>query len=439
MADKDNEGKGIFYGIWIIAGSFVLLFLFAGAGFYSFSIFIKPLEEAFGWSRAAVSMAMSIYMIFHGLCAPLVGHLTEAYGPKKIMTAFALSAGAAFILVSFTQTLLFFYASYAFLAVSTSGIGFIPVSSLLARWFVKRRGTAIGFAMVGISAGGFIMSPLVGFLNSQFSWRASYIFLGVLVWILAVPITFFVMKGSPEEMGLQPDGNSNEGSIGSLDHRVSDQEVTTPDRAMTPPPSEEGWPLQQAIGTRTFWWVAITYLLAPLAQGGVLQHQVPIILEAGLAPTLAATALGITAGMGGFGKLGFGRLSELLPFHYAATLCFGLQALSIFLLLMSNSAIMVWIYVFLYGFAMGGVIVLLPLVVGHFFGLASFGSLVGIVTFIQSVGSASGAYLSGLIYDWQGNYRLGLMLFTTIYLAAVVTIFLAGKPKVYMVQEGEVY
>jgi sugar phosphate permease len=269
------------------------------------------------------------------------------------------------------------------------------------------------------------MSPLVGFLNSYFSWRASYIFLGVLVWILAVPITFFVMRGSPQEMGLQPDGMQNGEPGGSPENGSGDQH-------MTPSPSEEGWPLKQAISTPTFWWVAITYLLAPMAQGGVLQHQVPIILEAGLAPTLAATALGITAGMGGFGKLGFGRLSELLPFQVAATLCFGLQALSIFLLLTSHSAIMIWIYVFLYGFAMGGVIVLLPLVVGHFFGLASFGSLVGIVTFIQSVGSASGAYLSGVLYDWQGNYHLGLILFASIYLAAIVTIFLAGKPKVYM-------
>ena len=429
MANKYNDHKeGIFYGIWIIAGGFALLFLYAGAGFYSFSIFIKPLEAAFGWNRASVSMAMSIYMIVQGLCAPLVGYLTEAYGPKKIMTAFALATGAAFILVSLTQTLLFFYASYAFLSVTTAGIGFIPVSSLLTRWFVKRRGTAIGFAMVGISVGGLLMSPLVGQLNSYFSWRASYIFLGVLVWILAVPITFFVMKGSPEEMGLQPDGISK-----VRPGENSDNEAINHNENMVL--SAEGWPLKQAISTRTFWWVAVTFLLAPMAQGGVLQHQVPIILEAGLAPTLAAMALGLTAGMGGFGKLSFGRLSELLPFQYAATICFGLQALSIFLLIVTQSTVIVWVYVFLYGYAMGGVIVLLPLVVGHFFGLASFGSLMGIVTFIQSFGSASGAYLSGMIYDWQGSYRLGLILFASIYLAAVVTIFLAGKPKVYIGQE----
>ena len=207
MRKQKEKNAAIFYGVWIVIAGFVLLFLFAGAGFYSFSIFIKPFEETFGWSRAAVSLAMSIYMMIQGICGPFVGYLTDKYGPKRVMTAFAAGAGAAFILVSFTHALWFFYLSYALLSITTTGIGFIPVSRLLTRWFVRRRGTAIGLTMVGISAGGLVMSPLVGMLNTYYSWRVSYVFLGLLVWILAVPATLFVMKSGPAEMGLQPDGD----------------------------------------------------------------------------------------------------------------------------------------------------------------------------------------------------------------------------------------
>ena len=92
--EQTDRNQGIFYGVWVVAACFVLLFLFAGAGFYSFSIFIKPLEDEFGWSRAAISLAMSIYMILHGLAGPFVGHAVETYGPKKVMTLFALLSGA---------------------------------------------------------------------------------------------------------------------------------------------------------------------------------------------------------------------------------------------------------------------------------------------------------------------------------------------------------
>ena len=84
---KENQKAGIFYGWRIVAASFVLLFLFAGAGFYSFSIFIKPLEDDFGWPRASIALTMSIYFIIGGCAGPVVGKLIQAYGEKRIMLA----------------------------------------------------------------------------------------------------------------------------------------------------------------------------------------------------------------------------------------------------------------------------------------------------------------------------------------------------------------
>ena len=422
-AGPAGQGSRIFYGLWVVAGGFVLLFLFAGAGFYSFSIFIKPLEEAFGWSRAEISLTMSIYMFVHGLCGPLIGHLIRVYGPKRIMTAYAFMAGSCFILVSFTPALWFFYLAYAMLSFSTVGIGFIPVSDILARWFVRRRGTAIGSAMLGISVGGLVMAPLIGLIITRYGWRASFVFLGLLVWLLAMPVTLFVFKGGPEELGLLPDGEAptpkNEARVVPEEgHALSGDGI-------------DGWPLRAAFRTKAFIFIALTYLLAPMAQMGVLQHQVPLIMEAGISPAAAAAALGLTAGLGGLGKLTFGRLTEILPFHHAAILCFGLQALAVFVLLQAHSLAMIWVYVIIFGFAMGGVIVLLPLVVGHFFGLASFGVIMGTVSFIQAVGSSSGALISGLIYDWTNSYRIALIIYIGVYLTAALSIFLAGTPRPY--------
>jgi OFA family oxalate/formate antiporter-like MFS transporter len=154
-------------------------------------------------------------------------------------------------------------------------------------------------------------------------------------------------------------------------------------------------------------------------------------MEAGFSNAMAATALGFTAGLGGLGKLCFGRISELVPFRLAVMLCFGLQALAILVLFNAQSISMVWIYVALFGFAMGGVIVLLPLAVGHFFGLASFGVIMGTLSLILAVGNASGALLSGVIYDLFGSYHYAMIACMCFYLLAILSIFLTGEPREY--------
>lgn len=423
-AETQRTGRP-FYGVWIVAGGFVLLFLFAGAGFYSFSIFIKPLEEEFGWGRSAISLAMSIYMVLHGMAGPFVGHAVETYGPKKVMTVLGVVSGTGFVLVSFTHSLWFFYLAYSLLSLGNTGIGFITVSTVLARWFVRRRGTAIGFAMLGISAGGFVMAPLVGWVISEFGWRTAFVSLGVLVWLLALPVTFFVMKGNPAEMGLLPDGDDPGAG-------ATPEPAVPPVQAGSPAVSaEEGWPLRAAVRTRAFFWIAATFFLGPVAQMGMLQHQAPLVSGAGMSDAAATAAVGLTAGLGGLGKLFFGRLSEVVPFRYAIVLCFGLQALAVFVLLHAASVAMVWIYVVIFGFAMGGVIVLLPLVVGHFFGLAAFGAIMGSLSLILALGNSSGALISGLIYDYTGSYDDAMIGYLCLYAVATSGVFLAGKPRRY--------
>jgi MFS family permease len=193
----------------------------------------------------------------------------------------------------------------------------------------------------------------------------------------------------------------------------------------------QGWPSGAALRSRAFWCISASFFLAPLAQLGILQHQVPLISDTGVTEATAAAALGLTAGIGGLGKMSFGRISEILPFRYVVTLCFRLQALAVFLLLHIHTAAMIWVYVGIFGFAMGGVIVLIPLAVGHFFGLASFGVLLGILWMVNALGGALGTYASGLIYDFSGSYDYALYAFIVAYIVAILGLFLAGGPKPY--------
>jgi sugar phosphate permease len=422
MPHHDPRSAGVFYGWWIVASSFLFLFLFAGAGYYSFSIFIKPIEAEFGWSRAAISLTMSIQFLATGLAGPLVGRLTQTLGSRRLIALGALGAGASFMLVSLTQSLWYFYAVFALLGIFISAIGFIPLSSLLARWFVRRRGIATGMAMVGISAGGLLFAPMIDFVTFHFTWKTAFIFLGICVWIIGLPLALWVIRDDPERLGLLPDGDRPTTLITPY-HPAPGRPVLSA--------ASKDWPFRAAFAGRPFRWIGITFFLAAGAQSGILQHQVPIVSEAGMPDALAALALGLTAGFGGFGKICFGRIAEIAPYRLAAMLCFGLQALAILVLLCARGQVMIWAYILLFGFSMGGIVVLLPLAVGHFFGLGSFGLILGTLNLCQAFGGSLGAFLSGLLHDRTGDYQIGLTIFAGAYLAAAAAIFTAGKPERY--------
>ena len=414
--------RDMYFGWWMVTGGFFLLFIYGGVG-YAFSIFVKPLEDSFGWSRAAISLTMTIHWLGHAVCAPLIGPLLRAYGCRRVMTAAAFLSGLFFLSISLTGSLGFFYTIYALLSVVTVGIGFIPVSDIIAGWFLRRRGTAIGAAMVGLSTGGLILPPLASEMLLRFGWRGAFVFLGIMVWVVCLPVTMLLMKESPQGMGLLPDGEEQGAGPGK------DSDRKTPLAGAGIPSAE--WPFHAAVRSRAFLFSAVAFFFASLAQTGLLTHQVPILLDMGMSQTLAATALGLTASSGALGKLGFGRLTEIIPSHYAPVACFSLQAASILFLLFAENMAMVWVYVFLFGFAMGGVIVLTPLTVGHYFGLTAFGVILGALSFILAMGASCGALFSGIIYDAFGSYRFALIAYVGFYLTAVVSILLAGKPTPY--------
>lgn len=410
--------KKIYYGWYIVAACFLLCFLFAGAGFYSFSIFIRPIENEFGWSRSAIALTMSIYLIVGGLTGPVIGRLIQYFGPRKVMRISAACAGACFMLVSRTNSLWYFYVVYALLAVFVSGMGVIPASNLLANWFDKRRGTAIGVSMVGISAGGLMLAPFVGWMTAHFGWKSAFLGIGIIVWGVALPAIHFVIRDNPDKIPTASEKSSLQSHSETAD--------TNPSLDI-----HMGRPAGETLRSFSFWCIFLSFFLAPFAQMGVLQHQVPIIMNSGISEAMAAAALGVTAGVGGLGKLSFGRLTEIWPFHYVILFCFGLQGLAVGILLHDQTVATVWIYAVTFGFSMGGVVVLMPLVVAHYWGLMSYGVLLGVIWTANALGGAVGTYSSGLIYDHLGNYQYALYLFIFAYTASIAVFFMAGKPKKY--------
>ncbi len=192
-----------FYG-WFIVGVLFFVSIIDGGFTYTFSTFLKPLTEEFGWSRAETATAFSLYLLIGGLILPVWGWLVDHVGARWVFLLSAVIDGVALFFLSAVQDLSGYYAWYLLLGIGLAGIGPMPVGKVVTQWFVSKRGLAMGIALVGASAGGLVLVPLCGFLIAELSWRVAYQALAALSLGLMLPLVWFFVVNTPEEKGLQP-------------------------------------------------------------------------------------------------------------------------------------------------------------------------------------------------------------------------------------------
>lgn len=402
----------IFYGWWILAALLPACIVHSGAPFYAFGIFYKPFALEFGWTRSEIALAITIFLLTMGLTSPLIGKLTERYSPKKIIISGAVVGGICFILVSRVTTLWQLYLLYFIIGWSYSACGAIPVNTVVAKWFSHKRGLAVGIAVAGISLGGFIIAPASAYFMTAFDWRATYLFLAATSFLLVVPPVLFIVRNTPQEMGLLPYGDE-----------MKTVSAATPDPRINESPADwgENWTLGGAMRTSTFWLICIAVSMIYIGIGSVLQHQINFLNDMGISLTAAAVALGLTGAAGASGKVAFGFICDRFAAKYVAVCCFALQAVGILLLLFAKSMTMIWVFVLIFGFSMGGQYALQPLLTIYFFGLRSFATIYGLVYMSGAIGSAIGPLLAAFIYDMSGNYNYA---FAICAVAALLASFI---------------
>lgn len=416
--------KKIFYGWWIVAAAVVCTFLEMGIGFYSYSVFYIPFEKEFGWSRAEVAFGISIYTIAQGIVGFVAGRMTDSRGPRVVMIAGAFAVGASFLFRSFITDLWQLYALQAMMGGGISALGNVPISAVISNWFIKKRGLAIGITMTGTGFGGLVMVPLTQTLITDLGWRIATMILGALGLIIVLPLVLWVMKARPADMGLLPDG---EETYDVPDTMHGPKTVTSLPHAsgLTVP----SWSLKEASRTPAFWLLA--FILASLTMNwtAILSHEVTILSSLGIDTQAAAYALGFTAGIGVLGKLASGVVADRLGSRIVFILVAAIQAIGVALLLATSEMTMVWIFVMVFGFGMGGAITLRPMIVGETFGTRSFGAIFGLMMFFATVGGAIGPLLAGMIYDSTRSYQLAILIFSAFYVLGIAGLFVVRAPR----------
>ena len=425
MVQSLKRGR-IFYGWWIVVVCIVVTMLHAGASFYAFSRFLPTLLDEFESGATVIAGAASLYMLVVGLTGPIAGKLTDKYGPKKLIVIGAVIGAGGLMLLGVANAVWHLYVFYFIVGIGMSGAGFVPVGVAISNWFDRRRGVAMGITMAGVSLGAIVIAPLAHYLIVGTGWRLAFVILGAMCAVLIVIPVMFVMRNRPEELGLLPDGASPVGN-GAVSEPHSMSDPSEPEGISNT--DESSWTLSMAFRSLPFWLVLATFFFAGIVVAGVLQHEVNILKGMGIPLAAASFALGLTGGIGGVGKVLFGFVADRFNPKYASILCIALQIVGLIILMMTHTTAMVWVFVFVYGFAMGGWLTLEPLVTGQFFGMASFGTIFGWVLAAAAVGSGLGPIIMGAIYDASGSYFVGLVVFLGAYITSMTAMLLARKPK----------
>ncbi|HEV8457657.1 MAG TPA: MFS transporter, partial [Methylomirabilota bacterium] len=226
--------RPLFYGWVVVGGAFLVLFTAYGAQ-YSFGVFFSALLEEFGWSRASLSGAFSLYAFGYGVFALVAGRLTDRWGPRVVIALGGVFLGAGLIGMSRTSELWHPYVFYGIVAAVGMSTAYVPCNATVAKWFTRRRGLAVGIATAGGSLGTFALPPLAHLLVSRAGWRWAYVVFGAGI-LLSLNLIALFMRRDPESIGLFPDGDS------AADHAA---------RAAIR--GERTWTMGGAVRTRAFW------------------------------------------------------------------------------------------------------------------------------------------------------------------------------------------
>jgi MFS family permease len=396
----------LFYGWVVVAGAFLVLFVAYGAQ-YSFGVFFAALLDEFGWSRASLAGAFSLYAFAYCIFGFPAGRLTDLWGPRRVIAVGGCFLGAALVGMAAVTRLWEPYLLYGVVAALGMGTAFVPCNATVVKWFVARRGLAVGLASTGASVGTAALPPLAQALVEAVGWRAAYVVFGVGVF-LVLNLVALAMRRDPESLGLSPDGGP---------------------AATTAPAAGERWPLSRAGRTSAFWFLGAAFSATWMPVFIPLVHLVRYARDLGFSPLLAASVISAIGAGAVAGRLLMGAVSDRLGRRATVAVAMVLQAGAFAAFVVVREAAALYATAFVFGYSYGAISTLFTAIVGDFFGREQAGTLVGVLFALAGSMAAWGPLIAGAIYDRTGSYAPAFVMAAGLNVAAATLLALCRPPR----------
>ncbi len=409
-----------FYGWAILFSAGTAVFVRNAAAALTLGVFMFPMSEDLGWSRTLLAGSASAGGIAAMFAAPVSGYLVDKYGPRVVLLGAAGLLGFTTMAIGWWITPISFYVLFGIGRVIFAAPVQIGTGTVVSNWFVRRRGRANGILASTHSVGMGLMPFFAQILINTVGWREAWFWLGITVWLIAIAPLWTLIITKPEDAGLKPDGD---GELDVIDPVIT-EEGTSP--AVRDP--IEGWILRDAIRTPALWIIGFSGGLLFFVHASVNIHQAAFLRDQGIDATVAAAALTSLAAGSAIGSIFWGVVAEKLPVRvaYASVAAF-MGAVAMLFLIVDNTAL-AFIVATMFGFGLGGLLVVPAVVVADYFGRRSLGTVRGFVEPWVGVGQAAGALGAGLIFDVTGDYRAVFPVLTAFAAVSAVLILFTPAP-----------
>jgi predicted MFS family arabinose efflux permease len=384
----------------VLAAYFGAMVGFGSLLVFTFSIFVKPLTGAFGWSRESVSAAFGLAALTVAVCSPPLGHLLDRWGPRRVILPCMAVFGVAFASLGFlTPRLAHLYAIFVLLGIVGNGTTQMGYSRAVSTWFDKRRGLALALVMAGVGTGAMLLPPIAQALIGGYGWRTAYFVLGSLVLLLGLPLTAVFVRERP------------------VDRVESRTELG-------------GTTVAEGLRSRAFWILIGTLFLSSVSMNGAITHLSPLLTDRGVTAgnaALAASMLGLASFCGRL-ITGF-LLDRFFGPRVGFCLC-ALSAAGILLLARAGSSVPGMAAAVLIGLGVGAEADLTPYLLTRYFGLRAFSTLYGFTWTAYAIAGAIGPIWMGKAFDATGSYGSLLTLLSgTTLAAAALLLWLPQYPR----------
>jgi len=369
---ETQVNKPPFYG-WVMVALGALMTCVAVGAMFSLAVFLKPIQEATGWSRAGVSAAMTLNFLMMGLGGFLWGTLSDRYGPRPVVLAGSVLLGIGLATASRSTSLLEFQLAYGVLVGFAAGSFFAPMIASVANWFDRHRSLAVSLVSVGVGVAPMTISPFAAWLIQHYDWRTSQLVIGILAWGLLIPASVFVRTAPVVS---NPGSQQQEPSVG----------------------------LGEALRSTPFIVLALTFFACCAAHSGPIFHTISYAIFCGIPTTLAVTIYSVEGLAGLGGRLGLGLAADRFGVKPVLIAGLVLQALAAGTFAGVSRLEAFYAVAAVFGFAYGGVMPLYAVLAREYFGQKIMGGVLGAASMVSSLGMALGPVVGGWIFDRFGGY-----------------------------------
>jgi sugar phosphate permease len=399
-----------FYGWYIAVACLVMMCVTVGVSYYGLSLFLEPLRDEHGWSSSVVSGATGAFFVVSGVASFVAGPYIDRVGPRWFLAFGITLTAASAAAVGFVAEIWQLYAVYTVLAIAYGLGAIVPVSTLMSRWFIHQRAKAMMISSTGVSLGGAVLVPIGAVLIDQGGLRLAAPVLGVVVFVVAMPVLLLVVSPAPEDLGLEPDGGA-----------------APPGRARLDAASQyRTWTRREAMATVPFWASVIAFFLALGATTGVLIHQLAFLQEPDKLGSRSQAALAVTTTTIGsiLARTIVGLVADRLDKRRMSAVLFVAQALAVLGYLLVHGTVPIYIAALLFGFTVGNVYLVQSLLIGELFGLVSFATVYGMIALTSQIGSGLALVAVGALVDVHG-YTVPFAVLAGLDLVAAAVVLLA--------------